>query len=86
MDDREEGCENEAVEQVCFADKVFLNKVDLCSEEQLEAAATKIREYNKIVNISRSQFNNKDIPFEEILDQKAFDIERVLDLDETLVQ
>lgn len=32
-EDREEGCENEAVEQVCFADIVFLNKVDLCTRE-----------------------------------------------------
>ena len=45
-EDREEGCENEAVEQVCFADKIFLNKVDLCNREQLDAATAKIREYN----------------------------------------
>ena len=32
-EDREEGCENEAVEQVCFADKIFLNKIDLCTRE-----------------------------------------------------
>ena len=32
-EDREEGCENEAVEQVCFADKIFLNKIDLCNRE-----------------------------------------------------
>jgi len=46
-DDREEGCENEAVEQVCFADKVLLNKVDLCDEKGLKAAEKKIREFNK---------------------------------------
>ena len=46
-DDREEGCENEAVEQICFADKVLLNKVDLCNEQQLKAAEKKIREFNK---------------------------------------
>ena len=37
-EDREEGCENEAVEQVCYADKIFLNKVDLCNREELDAA------------------------------------------------
>lgn len=46
-EDREEGCENEAVEQVCFADKILLNKVDLCTPQQLQAARTKIREFNK---------------------------------------
>lgn len=32
-EEREEGCENEAIEQVCFADKVLLNKIDLCTRE-----------------------------------------------------
>ena len=32
-DDREEGCENEAVEQVCFSDKILLNKIDIATEE-----------------------------------------------------
>jgi G3E family GTPase len=45
-EDREEDCENEAVEQVCFADKIFLNKVDLCSREEIDAARKKISEYN----------------------------------------
>ena len=45
-EDREEGCENEAVEQVCFADKILLNKIDLCTREQLDEAHAKIREKN----------------------------------------
>ena len=85
-DDREEGCENEAVEQICFADKVLLNKIDLCSTQQLDAATDKIREFNTHVHISRVQLNNKEIPFDEILNTKAFDISRALEMDETLVQ
>ena len=50
-EDREEGCENEAVEQVCFADKIFLNKVDLCKREELDAATAKIREFNTQADI-----------------------------------
>ena len=50
-EDREEGCENEAVEQVCFADKIFLNKVDLCNREQLDKATAKIRTLNTQVQI-----------------------------------
>jgi len=45
-EDREEGCENEAVEQVCFADKIFLNKIDLCTDEELDKAEAKIKEFN----------------------------------------
>ena len=51
-EDREEGCENEAVEQVCFADKILLTKVDLVygkPDEQkiIGDAKKKIREFNK---------------------------------------
>merc|ERR1712137_959238 len=34
-EEKPEGAENEAVEQVCFADKLLLNKTDLVSEEVL---------------------------------------------------
>ena len=45
-EEREEGCENEAIEQVCFADKILLNKIDICTREQLDQAKEKIRERN----------------------------------------
>ena len=32
---RSEGVENESVEQVCFADKILLNKTDLADEKTL---------------------------------------------------
>lgn len=45
-EERKKGCENESVEQVCFADKVLLNKVDLCDRKGIDAAHAEIREYN----------------------------------------
>jgi G3E family GTPase len=45
-EDREEGCENEAVEQICFSDKVMLNKIDLATEDMIEEAIKKIKEFN----------------------------------------
>ena len=84
-EDREEDCENEAVEQVCFADKIFLNKIDLCTREQLDAATKKIREFNTQATIDEVQFNNKDIPFAQILDQDGFSIERCLEIDSELL-
>lgn len=52
-EDREEGCENEAVEQICFSDKVMLNKIDLATPEVIEAAVEKIREFNKTCPIEK---------------------------------
>merc|ERR1712232_689302 len=81
-DDREEGCENEAREQVCFADKVLLNKIDPVSEEKLKEAEKEIKIYNTQCPIARVQLNNKDIPFDTLLDQKMFSLERALEIDE----
>ena len=81
-EDREEGCENEAVEQVCFADKILLNKIDLATKEQLDAAKAKIREKNTQAIIEEVQLNNTAIPFDKVLDLKAFSIERAVEIDE----
>ena len=57
QEEREEGAVNEAVEQICFADKILLNKIDLCNKEQLDAAIAKIREYNAQCDIQKVQLN-----------------------------
>jgi G3E family GTPase len=40
-----------------------LNKVDLCTREELDEARAKIREFNTQATIDEVQFNNADIPF-----------------------
>ena len=42
-DDKPEGVENEAVEQLAFADRVLLNKIDLVDEQELVAVEKRIR-------------------------------------------
>lgn len=84
-EDREEGCENEAVEQVCFSDKVLLNKIDLATPEMLAEAEKKIREFNTQCPIEKVQLNNAEIPFSKLLGQKMFSIERALEIDEELL-
>ena len=84
-DDREEGCENEAVEQVCFADKILLNKIDIASAEQIEGAIKKIREFNSQCPVDKVQLNNEEIPFAQLLGQKMFSIERALEIDAELL-
>merc|ERR1711972_535149 len=49
-DEKPEGVENEAVEQVAFADRILLNKCDLVDgEEELKEVERRIRAINEIV-------------------------------------
>ena len=41
-EEKPEGVENEAVEQLAFADRILLNKIDLVSEEEIKEVETKI--------------------------------------------
>ena len=45
-----EGAENEAVEQVAFADRILLNKTDLVSEEDLVRVEARLKGINSNVN------------------------------------
>jgi G3E family GTPase len=79
-DDKPEGVENEAVEQLAFADRIVLNKVDLASDEaELEEVERRIREINGLAPIVRTSFGNVDL--DRILDVGAFDLSRVLEQD-----
>jgi len=71
---------NEAVEQIAVADRVIINKVDLATEGEISKVEEKVRSINPYVHILRSQFSNVQIS--DVLDLKAFDIERVLKQDE----
>ncbi|HAN70146.1 MAG TPA: cobalamin biosynthesis protein CobW, partial [Actinobacteria bacterium] len=71
-----EGVENESVEQVAFADRIVLNKVDLADESQLAEVESRIRSINAPVSIIRASF--ADVRLDEILDVGAFDLGRIL--------
>lgn len=68
--------ENEAVEQVAFADRMILNKVDLVDEPKLTAVESRLRSINSAAEIVRSQDAKVDL--DRILDVGAFDLQRVL--------
>ncbi|HVY84006.1 MAG TPA: GTP-binding protein [Caulobacterales bacterium] len=69
----------EAVEQIAFADIILLNKTDLVSEEDLIALERRIRGINPTAKIHRTQRSN--IALDKILNQGAFDLDRVTELD-----
>merc|ERR1719350_341448 len=63
-DEKPEGVENEAVEQIAFADRILLNKCDLVdSEAELEEIEKRIREINAKVSIRRTTNSEVDMDF-----------------------
>lgn len=81
-EEKPDGVENEAVEQLAFADRVFINKCDLVQkEEHLEAVEKAIRGINKFAPMLRSQFATKAPDMELLLGLDAFDLEKVLEFE-----
>ncbi len=68
----------EAREQVAFADRIILNKVDLASEDELAAVEARLRQLNPLAPIRRAERSN--VPLDEVLGVHAFDLERILDV------
>ncbi len=67
---------HEAADQIAFADVIVLNKTDLVTPAELEAVEARIREINRFAVIHRADHGN--VPVTQLLDQGAFDLERVL--------
>jgi G3E family GTPase len=74
-----DGVENEAVEQLAFADRVVLNKTDLADADQIALVERRIREINAVAPIIRTTHGQVDL--DEILDVHAFDLDRVMETD-----
>jgi G3E family GTPase len=78
-EEKPEGAENEAVEQVAFADKIILNKIDLSTPTELDQIEHKLKTINPTATIQRTQ-QSKIAP-SDVLNQQAFELKRVLDFD-----
>jgi G3E family GTPase len=71
-----DGVENEAVEQLAFADRVVLNKTDLVDDAALVDVERRVREINALAPIIRTSHGKVDL--DKILDVGAFDLDRVV--------
>jgi G3E family GTPase len=71
-----EGVENEAVEQIAFADRIVLNKTDLADDERIVEVTRAIRGINNAVRILPAQ--RCDVDLREVLDVRAFDLDAIL--------
>jgi len=78
-DEKPEGAENEAVEQVAFADRLILNKVDLVDDTELEEVERRLRDINKFAPVLRSE--QSKVSVDQVLGIKAFDLTRTLEMD-----
>jgi len=74
-----EGVENESVEQIAFADRILLNKVDLVSEEEARALEVQIQAIYKAAPIIRTSFSKVDL--NAILGLKAFSLQKAMEVD-----
>ena len=74
----------EAKNQIAFADVILINKTDLVSEAELREVEARIRGINPYAKLHRTQ--RAQIPLNEVLDRKAFDLERILDIEPAFLE
>ena len=78
-DEKPEGIENEAVEQLAFADRIMLNKIDLVDDEEIKTVESRIKAVNGFAPIYRTE--NSLIDPKELINIGSFDLQRTIDMD-----
>jgi G3E family GTPase len=81
---KEDGAVNEAVQQVAFADRILLNKIDLCTPAEVDAVESQIRSINATAALYRTERSRVDL--NHILDLRAFDLSRIIQMDSDFLQ
>ena len=69
----------EAKNQIAFADVIVLNKTDLVSAAELREVEARIRAINPYATLHRAQ--NCDVAIADVLERRAFDLDRILDIE-----
>ena len=78
-EEKPEGAENEAIEQVAFADRIILNKIDLVTEEDLQRIEARLRGINRFAAIQQS--TQSSVSVDSVLDIRGFDLKRTIEMD-----
>ncbi|WP_342238904.1 CobW family GTP-binding protein [Inquilinus sp. OTU3971] len=74
---------DEAEEQVAFADTILVNKTDLADEAGLATVEARLRAINPVARLLRTRRCDADLG--TVLDNGAFDLDRLLELDPDLL-
>jgi len=78
LDDAIDG-DNQAVDQIAFADRLVITKADLVDEATLQDVLARVREVNAMADIIHAEHGKVDLG--RILGVHAFDLDRVMDMD-----
>jgi len=68
----------EAVEQVGFADRILMSKIDLATDEQQQALRERLQRINPRAPIKPVSFGN--VPISEVLDLRGFNLNAILEI------
>ena len=74
-----DGSINEALQQVAFADKILLNKIDLVSEADKNKLKSRLATINKFATVIETE--RSKAPLGKILGLNSFNMESILDYD-----
>lgn len=66
---------NEAVEQVAYADRIIINKIDLVTETDLELLTRRIKQINGMAQIKQAKYGAIDMDF--VLGIGGYDLDRI---------
>ncbi|KAL6996655.1 hypothetical protein U1Q18_006784 [Sarracenia purpurea var. burkii] len=69
------GVVNEAVEQIAYADRIIVNKIDLVGELEIDSLVQRIKNINRMAQLKRTEFGNVDLDY--VLGIGGFDLERI---------
>ena len=78
-DEKPDDVENEAVEQIAFADRILLNKVDLATGGEIEEVVKRIKGINALAPIYQTE--NSIIDPSELIGIGSFDLDKTLEMD-----
>ena len=78
-EEKPDDVENEAVEQIAFADRILLNKIDLASEGEISEVRNRVRAINAFAPVYETE--NSIIDPSELIGIGAFDLSKTLEMD-----
>ena len=78
-EEKPSGAVNEAVQQVAFADRILLNKVDLVNEEELETIQKTLGMVNASAGVIKTQ--NSVVDLNLVLGVNSFSLDKILETD-----
>ncbi|XP_042406086.1 P-loop guanosine triphosphatase YjiA-like [Zingiber officinale] len=76
LDDKKpKGVVNEAVEQIAYADRIIVNKIDLVGESEVSSLVQRIKNINGMAYLKRAEYGKVDLDY--VLGVGGFDLERI---------